>query len=156
MQNTGLSFMVLVCAGGWLLLGGCIPDDANRCRAGYVLLDGSCWVDSDSDSNSGTLGTGDTDEATVTDSGTVDLPDGLGDPCQDDGDCAGEVATFCAKEPGQEDIPGSCAIADCADGTNVCPADLGLVCCAFSNLADYPSMCVPPSTYEEYKDLVGC
>jgi hypothetical protein len=130
------------------LVEGCSPDDADRCRSGYYYSEGNCWSEKDSESSSSTQTRDDTE--------TQSLPSGLGDACSTSDDCAGKEASFCAIDPSNPDMSGACTIQDCADGTNECPKDLGLVCCDFANIADHPSICVPQSSYDSLGDFLGC
>lgn len=137
---------------GFLAVCGCIPDDAERCREGFVLIDADCWPATDT--------VYDTDSSlepdTETGSNGQHTPTGLGDACTSSEDCAGKEADYCALDPAKPDEPGGCTLSNCNPGPTICPQHLGLVCCAFSNIEDYPSMCIPVDVYEEYKSIVGC
>ncbi|MCU0664414.1 MAG: hypothetical protein MUC50_19050 [Myxococcota bacterium] len=128
----------------------CLPDEADRCRDGFVLEGPNCVpVDDDSASQSASDGGEESDSSTDTE----ELPSGNGDPCETSDDCAGKLASYCFEVPG---IGKTCVISDCLGNEDKCPVEQGFVCCEFSMDEALPSMCVPIEIFTALKDVLGC
>jgi hypothetical protein len=66
-------------------------------------------------------------------------PDGLGQGCASDADCAGTMATYCEIFSSS-----TCQVEGCADEDGVCPGDMA--CCDFAILGR--SLCIPADRLE--------
>jgi hypothetical protein len=64
-------------------------------------------------------------------------PTGEGETCSEQVDCEGYDASYCEAL-----IISSCLVPDCAEQGGACFGEH--VCCDFSTLGDFPSLCVPP------------
>lgn len=108
---------------------GCEIDDSDRCPEGYhydpeglacvVCAEDETWDPADYTCVGSS--DGDTDGDAGGDGGP---PTGLGEPCEDDEDCAGYEAAMCAINPltqqGEYCTLEDCTPADCPDGWQCC------------------------------------
>ncbi|MCP4677426.1 MAG: hypothetical protein GY854_18305 [Deltaproteobacteria bacterium] len=121
----------------------CTPTDDERCGDDFVWEDNTCKAipagdgDTDADADAGTGG----------DAGS-DLPEGLGTPCTEQGQCMGLEASFCTANPGMPD--GYCTVEGCTFGQGDCPD--GYTCCEMEVNDDPPIFC---ATDEDYVTMSG-
>lgn len=123
-----------------LLLGlaGCSPTDGERCGAGFVWRDNTCFEDEPIDTDTGSAADAGPD-------GGDDGPTGMGEVCTEDGEeCAGFEADYCAIQPGNDE--GYCTITGCAAAPDNCPD--GYLCCDFPDGFDIENFCVTEADFE--------
>jgi hypothetical protein len=121
-----------------------VKNDAGACvcPARTVPIDGECLACGENEHPSGAQCVCDdgfaraADAAACEPSDVAPPPDGLGQSCESDADCAGTAATYC-------DVFATltCVIQGCKEQGGVCPGDM--VCCDYAILSR--SLCVPAS-----------